>query len=212
MRIDKAKGSCTTIIRKCEKEFAEQLKSSLEQIIIDIENIRLEFNDLKLASDISNYEEISQSYGLLTQNILALRVLKFQNFSELKDKIDMTSELCRVLNIREGIVGLPNTDFKHLELIKREFSDYCKLWFYIRDFNYHEPVWLRSNLSDIDGDNVKNEVELYITELKRMQHSVFKENLPALTLTLSLQQKVNEFSPFVRLLKSLKSNGIRDRH
>ena len=194
MRIDKAKGSCTTIIRKCEKEFAEQLKSSLEQIIIDIENIRLEFNDLKLASDISNYEEISQSYGLL------------------KDKIDMTSELCRVLNIREGIVGLPNTDFKHLELIKREFSDYCKLWFYIRDFNYHEPVWLRSNLSDIDGDNVKNEVELYITELKRMQHSVFKENLPALTLTLSLQQKVNEFSPFVRLLKSLKSNGIRDRH
>ena len=194
MRIDKAKGSCTTIIRKCEKEFAEQLKSSLEPIIIDIENIRLEFNDLKLASDISNYEEISQSYGLL------------------KDKIDMTSELCRVLNIREGIVGLPNTDFKHLELIKREFSDYCKLWFYIRDFNYHEPVWLRSNLSDIDGDNVKNEVELYITELKRMQHSVFKENLPALTLTLSLQQKVNEFSPFVRLLKSLKSNGIRDRH
>ena len=194
MRIDKAKGSCTTIIRKCEKEFAEQLKSSLEQIIIDIENIRLEFNDLKLASDISNYEEISQSYGLL------------------KDKIDMTSELCRVLNIREGIVGLPNTDFKHLELIKREFSDYCKLWFYIRDFNYHEPIWLRSNLSDIDGDNVKNEVELYITELKRMQHSVFKENLPALTLTLSLQQKVNEFSPFVRLLKSLKSNGIRDRH
>ena len=194
MRIDKAKGSCNTIIRKCEKEFAEQLKSSLEQIIIDIENIRLEFNDLKLASDISNYEEISQSYGLL------------------KDKIDMTSELCRVLNIREGIVGLPNTDFKHLELIKREFSDYCKLWFYIRDFNYHEPVWLRSNLSDIDGDNVKNEVELYITELKRMQHSVFKENLPALTLTLSLQQKVNEFSPFVRLLKSLKSNGIRDRH
>ena len=194
MRIDKAKGSCNTIIRKCEKEFAEQLKSSLEQIIIDIENIRLEFNDLKLASDISNYEEISQSYGLL------------------KDKIDMTSELCRVLNIREGIVGLPNTDFKHLELIKREFSDYCKLWFYIRDFNYHEPIWLRSNLSDIDGDNVKNEVELYITELKRMQHSVFKENLPALTLTLSLQQKVNEFSPFVRLLKSLKSNGIRDRH
>ena len=194
MRIDKAKGFCNTIIRKCEKEFAEQLKSSLEQIIIDIENIRLEFNDLKLASDISNYEEISQSYGLL------------------KDKIDMTSELCRVLNIREGIVGLPNTDFKHLELIKREFSDYCKLWFYIRDFNYHEPVWLRSNLSDIDGDNVKNEVELYITELKRMQHSVFKENLPALTLTLSLQQKVNEFSPFVRLLKSLKSNGIRDRH
>ena len=41
--------------------------------------------------------------------------------------------------MREGIVGVKYTDFKYLENIKKEFLNYCKLWFFIRDFSYHEP-------------------------------------------------------------------------
>ena len=194
IRIDKAKGFCGVTIRKCEKEFAEQLKSSLAQIIIDIECIRSDFEVLKTSHDYERYEEISQSYGLL------------------KDTMEKTSDFCKILNVREGIVGVPSTDFKHLDSIRREFSNYCKLWFYIRDFAYHEPMWMRGNLSDMDSDAVSAEVELYLNELKVMLNSTFKDDINALKLSLTLQKNVQRFSPYVPLLKNLKSTGMKDRH
>lgn len=194
MRIERVKYGCYNTIKRCEKEFAEQLKQNLAQIVIDIDNIRNEFLALKEESNIEKFEEISQSYGIL------------------KDNIDKTSELCKVLNLREGIVGVKMTDFKHLESLKREFSNYCKLWFYARDFFYHEPIWMRGNLCDIDSDAVSSEIELYMTELRVLQHSIFKEIPAALSVTSALLRKVNAFAPFVPILKNLKSNGIKDRH
>ena len=193
-RVERVKSATLHTIRKKEKEFAEQLKTGISEILIEIENIRNKFNELKVEGDIEKYEEMYVEYGTL------------------KDNIEKTSNMCHLFNLREGIVGVKNTDFKHVEMIKREFLNYYKIWNYMQDFSYNIPRWTKNNLSEVDSDLVSTKVESCLAELKIFQNSVFRDNPVALKLVTELNQRVNKFAPYVPLLKSLKFHGLKDRH
>lgn len=194
LRIERVKVASMGTIRKKEKEFAEQLKVGISQILVDIEGIRIKFQEMKQENNIENYEKMFVQYG------------------EMKDTIDKTSEMCHIFNIREGIVGVKSTDFKHLDALKREFMNYNKIWNYMQDLTYNCPRWMKNNLSEIDSEVVCTKIEGCLSELKVLQNSVFKENIIALKLLSELSIRVNRFAPYVPLIKSLKFHGLKDRH
>lgn len=121
-RIIKFKKDCERTIKLKEKDFGDQLKESQFAIIKEIEDIRDILFELKKEKHIEKYEEMSNA------------------FASLKDRIEKAIEYGRIINVREIIVGLRTTDLRALDSIKLEFTPYCKLWFYIRDFFYHLPI------------------------------------------------------------------------
>jgi dynein heavy chain len=193
-RIGKAKIICDRTVKRCQNIFAEELRVSTEKILDETDNIREELTELKKIKDLDAYEDTSFSFGVL------------------KGRIERSIEEGRVINMREGLVGIKNTDFKQLEQIKREFTPYCRVWFYARDFHYHFPTWMKGNMSDLDRDAISEEVELYIVELTKLERSTFKNQPAGLIIAQSLTRKVNDFKPYIPLIRFLRNPGLRDRH
>lgn len=109
-------------------------------MIIELDNIMDELQDLKRETDIMNHEDFSFKFGVL------------------ETRIKNASEECRIINHREGLVGLRNTNFKQLDLIKKDFIPYSKVWFSARDFFYHSPRWLNGPMIELDRDAISDEV------------------------------------------------------
>ncbi|CAG9329916.1 unnamed protein product [Blepharisma stoltei] len=193
-RTMKYKKTCERTIRLKERDFAVQLTESQYAIIKEIEDIRDLLFDLKKEKDIEKFEEVSNAFG------------------SLRDRIDKAIEFGKVINVREGIVGIRSTDFKVLDSVKLEFTPSCKLWFYIRDFFEHLPIWMKGHLGELDRESINAEIELYLTELTRMQRNTFKDQPAGLKLTTSLLEEVNKFAPYVPIIKDLRNPGLRDRH
>lgn len=193
-RISKAKISCEIVIKRCQKIFAEELRVSTEKILDEIDSVRHELAELKKVRDLETYEDTSFSFGVL------------------KGNIERGIEEGRVINMREGLVGSKTTDFRQLEQIKKDFTPYCRLWFYARDFHYHYPAWMKGNMSDLDRDAISDEVELFITELTKLERTTFKTQPAGLLLAQNLIQKVNDFKPYIPLIRFLRNPGLRERH
>lgn len=193
-KLEKTKNECLKSISKSQGIFAEQLKKDQSNMLEKIDQIEEELKELKKADDIMKFEDYSYLFGIL------------------KNRIQNASEKVKVINFREGLVGAKPTDFRQLEQVKKEFNPYCKLWFHIRDFFYHSPKWYKGQMCELDREAISHELSTILKELIHMERTVFKEHPQAWKLTQDLLKHVNEFKPYLPIIRHLSNPGLRDRH
>ena len=189
-----AKLHCDRVIMKCSKVFAEELVKSQIAVIQEIDSIQDELQQLKKESDITKVEDMSFSYGVL------------------KKRIETASDEAKLINFREGLVGARHTDLRMLEQIKKDFNPYCKLWFFIRDFERHYPKWMKGPLGELDREALTEEINVYSTELSRMERTQMKDQPAGLELVRALMAKVNAFKPYLPVIRNLRNPGLKERH
>ena len=80
---------------------------------------------MKKEEEIEKYEDVSFQFGVL------------------KEKIETKIEESLLINSRENLVGSRPTNYRNLEVYKRDFTPYCRLWFFVKDFRSHHPKWMR---------------------------------------------------------------------
>ena len=194
LKLSQAKLVCEQTIQRFSLIFAEELVKSQEAILEEITEITTELTDLKTISDLSKFEEMSEAFGIM------------------KKRIETASESAKLINFREGLVGAKHTDLRQLEAIKKEFNPFCKLWFFIRDFERHFPKWMRGPLGELDRDAVTDEITLYATELGRMERTQMKEQVSGLELVRALSAKVSDFKPYLPVIRNLRNPGLKERH
>jgi hypothetical protein len=176
-RLYLAKLHCDRVIMRCSKVFAEELVKSQIAVIKEIDSVQDELQLLKKENDITKVEDMSFAYGIL------------------KKRIETASGEAKLINFREGLVGAKHTDLRILEQIKKDFNPYCKLWFFIRDFERHHPRWMRGPLGELDRDAITEEINVYATELSRMERTQMKDQPAGLELVRALMAKVTISSP-----------------
>ncbi|CAG9321581.1 unnamed protein product [Blepharisma stoltei] len=193
-QLETIKDSCMKSIAKNQGVFAQQLIKDQTSMLEKIDQIEEELKELKKADDIMKFEDYSYLFGIL------------------KNRIQNANEKTKVINFREGLVGAKPTDFKQLEQVKKEFNPYCKLWFHIRDFFYHSPKWYKGHMNELDREAISTELSTILKEVLQMERTVFKEHPQALKLTQELLKNVNEFKPYLPIIRHLSNPGLRDRH
>ena len=141
MRLKKMKKDCKNEIVVKAEFFAEQLKQNQAEMLDTIDTIRDEVNEMIKEDDIEKYHDVSY------------------NFMGMKHRIEEAIEMSKDINTREGIVGSRLTDYSDLEVLKREFSPYHRIWMFVMDFNKHYPDWMhRKTLFEINRDSLKEEI------------------------------------------------------
>ena len=133
-------------------------------------------------------------------------------YNILKNELQDTSEKSKLINSRELLIEESLSDFKVLEEIKREFTPYCKLWFFIRDFVQRYPTWMSEPIGTLNRDSISTEINSYTSEVAKMEKGNFKENPAAVKLCKDLLERVNNFKPYIPIIRAFNNPGMKERH
>jgi dynein heavy chain len=174
--------------------FSEQLSEATRVMLQNIEDLWSEMNSLRHEEDVSKYEEMSS------------------RFVSLKALLDGSHKDAKLITSREGLVGCRQTDFKRLDVLRREFNPYFKLWNFVKDFNSHFPKWMKGTMNSHDRDSISDEVNTYFTELSAMERGPLKHNPAGLKVAQDFKAEVAGFKPYLPIIYSLRNPGLRERH
>lgn len=175
-------------------EFTQELSQTRIFLFANIEKMSNELKQLMAEDNINNYENMSIEFNIL------------------KNQLQEASKSSELMNSRETIIDEPLSNFKLLEETKREFNPYFKLWTFIQDFNQKHPFYMSGPLCMLNRDTVASEINTYTSEISRMEKSQFKENPAAMKVAKEFMAKVNEFRPYIPIIKIFNNPGMKERH
>jgi dynein heavy chain len=190
----RARVTCERVLKKSSSAFAEELHRGTAVMLDEVESLWEEMGKLRLEDTMSQFEEVSMLYGVM------------------KARLETASKDAKLINSREALVGSRPTDFKRLDALRREFAPYCKLWFFVRDFHYHLPRWMRGPMHDLDREAITEEVTTYLSEINVMERGQLKHDAASLKVARELRAEVSKFKPYLPIIYSLRNPGLRDRH
>ena len=192
--LESEKDHALKIIEQLLVVFTTQLAEDKNKLFATIHILDQKLNLLKQENDIDNQENISFEYML------------FQ--SEHKE----ASELARKVNTRENLIKEPLSDFKLLEEIKREFTPYHKVWGYIKEFYQKYPQWMNGPIGTLNREGITDDVKNWISDVGKMEKNNFMNNPMVLKLTSIFMNKVNDFKPYIPVIRVFTNPGMRERH
>ena len=193
-RLEKAKSRILHIIATLIDSFTQQLASNRDKL------------SKRVAEMFNNFQQLIQENDLSKSETMA------ENFNALKDLVEKTAQECKLLNSREFILEIEVTNFKLLEKIQRRYTPYCKIWYFIRDFLGNYPYWMSDPIHILKVDTIVLEVNLYLTEIARMEKGQFKDNQSALKLTGDFYSLVKNFEQYLSLIRVFTNQGMKERH
>lgn len=192
--LQKIKNKSLKIIDELLVVFTQDNAEETNKLFADIEIMKQKLEELKLEKDIYRQEVVSL------------------DFSVLNNDLKNAGQRAKVVNSRELVIGKDVSDFKVLDEIKKEFAPYCKLSFFIRDFLQRYPLWMSGPISGLNRDLVTKEINYYIREIVKMEKNYFKQNPAASTLCEEFLKKVNEFKPYIPVIRAFNNPGMKERH
>ena len=192
--LETAKEDALKLIEELLVAFTAQLAEDKKKLFVTIESLEQKLNLLKKENDIENQENISFEYSL------------FQ--SEHKE----ASEIARKVNTRENLIQEPLSDFKQFEEIKREFMPYHKLWSYIKEFYQKHPQWMNGPIGSLNRDAITDDIKNWIADVGKMEKNNFKNNPESLKLTGNFMEKINNFKPYIPIIRVFNNPGMKERH
>ena len=192
--LDQTKEKSLEIIVVLLANFTAKISEERVKLFSDIEAILEKLNLLKKEDSFEDQERVSIEYNIL------------------KNELQDTSEKSKLINSRELLIEESLSDFKVLEEIKREFTPYCKLWFFIRDFVQRYPTWMSEPIGTLNRDSISTEINSYTSEVAKMEKGNFKENPAAVKLCKDLLERVNNFKPYIPIIRAFNNPGMKERH
>ena len=189
-----SKDKCLETLKTLIITFTESLNSQKSQLQEDINKMSKLLINIKLQDNYEDYEKHAMSCTALQYGL------------------EQASETVKIVNIRESIIDQTATDFKQLTDIKTEFAPYCKIWYYIRDFEYKLPQWYEDRIFSLHREAIGSEIISCINELGRLERGIMKNEEAPLKLIKNLNAKLNKFRPFLPVIKCFNNPGMKERH
>ncbi|XP_058647833.1 dynein axonemal heavy chain 1 isoform X3 [Onychostoma macrolepis] len=120
-------------------------------------------------------------------------------------------EMAQLYNNRERLFGTPVSNYTELQKLNKEFQPFYDLWKTTSDWLRWHESWLNDPLSAINPEQLENNVN----DAYKTMHQCVKQfkDIPACQEVASeLRTKIEEFRPFIPLIRGLRNPGMRNRH
>ncbi|XP_026131005.1 dynein heavy chain 1, axonemal isoform X1 [Carassius auratus] len=120
-------------------------------------------------------------------------------------------EMAQLYNNRERLFGKPVSNYAELQKLNKEFQPFYDLWKTTSDWLRWHESWLNDPLSAINPEQLENNVN----DAYKTMHQCVKQfkDIPACQEVASeIRTKIEEFRPFIPLIRGLRNPGMRNRH
>ncbi|RXN34314.1 dynein heavy chain axonemal [Labeo rohita] len=120
-------------------------------------------------------------------------------------------EMAQLYNNRERLFGKPVSNYTELQRMNREFQPFYDLWKTTSDWLRWHESWLNDPLSAINPE----QLECNVNDAYKTMHQCVKQfkDIPACQEVASqIRTKIEEFRPFIPLIRGLRNPGMRNRH
>ena len=140
LEIFRAEYECRRRMKKDEREFFQDLRLMNEKLLKDFDEIKIEFDILQRAEELSDYDDASIKCDLLME------------------KVERATGMAEVANRREALFKLKKTDFTDIDKLKTLFMPFFTMWNLARDYFCKISTWMNGYLCDIDRDKITAEI------------------------------------------------------
>ncbi|XP_076380684.1 dynein axonemal heavy chain 1 [Megalopta genalis] len=116
-----------------------------------------------------------------------------------------------LLNERQKLFGMKVVPFENLQKLIRDFEPYRSLWVTASDWLKWYEVWMDNPLINVDGSQMENlVVDMYRAITRAVR--TFQEFPKVQEVATLIRDQMDEFKPYIGLIKSLRDPGMKDRH
>ena len=128
-------------------------------------------------------------------------------------KLDELATRARHFNANESLLGLPATDYRHLQRVSKKFEPYHALWTTAFEWQRNHAAWQTDSFLTLHGDGIAASVTQYAKTLaKCLKSKALKEQPQCLAIAAALKRDVDAFRPMLPLISALRNPGMRERH
>ena len=93
----------------------------------------------------------------------------FYKIEYLKQQFDEVERATSLINKRESLLGVKNTQFTELKVIQDDLKPLYELWLVASKFGQTFPEWVEGKFEKLDAGFIEMKTEEWQNELKRLQ-------------------------------------------
>ena len=119
----------------------------------------------------------------------------------------------KLFGSREALFEQDCTDYEELNRIQKNFEPYSNLWATAREWLEISDQWMTGRFVDLDAETVERLVEKFSLTINKAAKYFNKANLEHQSaIANKIKAQVQELSPEVPMIVTLRNPGMRDRH
>lgn len=132
---------------------------------------------------------------------------------EVENKIIAAQAKVKLFNSRETLFEQDVTDYEELNRIQKSFEPYSNLWATAKDWIELSQQWYKGRFVDLNAEDIEKNVEKFTIAINKASKFFTKLDMKTQAAIASkIKAQVNEFSPEVPMIVTLRNPGMRDRH
>ena len=181
----------TRTARNQEAKFTENLENSKEKFAKELMGLLEQFELLK---KFNNYKNLKDSSTEITA---------------FKDNLESACKKVEGFNTSERLFKQPVSEYEELELLKKDFEPFNKLWDSALEFDYDKQNWLLGSFLKLSYAAIEKKVDNYFRETLKLQKNFGEsEEEDAGIIAKSLRTDIEKFKENLWLVELLTSEAM----
>jgi len=156
MRVEYKADKCLRRLVQMEKKFSEDLMEQQNQLLLEIQEIRMQLDILTKEGNYNKFDQMSNE------------------FAQLGDRIERTQREVEIVNRRETLLKWKINDYTEIEKIKKEWSPYSRVWNLAIDYSIRVMDVMNGPIFSVDRDQITQEIIESWNELFKLEKQTFK--------------------------------------
>ena len=156
MRVEYKADKCLRRLVETEKKFSEDLMEQQNQLLLEIQEIRMQLDILTKEGNYNKFDQMSKE------------------FAQLGDRIERTQSEVEVVNRRETLLKWKINDYTEIEKIKKEWHPYSRVWNLAIDYSIRVMDVMNGPIFSVDRDAITQEIIESWNELFKLEKQTFK--------------------------------------
>ena len=178
-----------------QDRFLSQLEGEEVVFVRDLKEIESKVKDFGKFDDLSKVGEVS-----LAANRISAKL----------DELDQTAKKFRS---RTVLFGKDPDDYEQLGAITKAFAPYAALWSTAAVWLKRKEEWYNGTFLEIDADELEAIVNDSFKIMFKSARTFKTDGVEGCaSIAMQLKGEIEEFKPFVPVVKALRGAGVRDRH
>ena len=146
----------TRTAKSQEAKFTENLDNAKEKFAKELMNLLDQFEVVK---KFNNYKNLKDNSAEITV---------------FKENLETATKKVEGFNRSEKLFKQPITEYEELEMLKKDFEPYSKLWDMAMEFDYDKQIWILGSFIKLNFTSIDKKVDNYFRETLKLQ-KVFAE-------------------------------------
>ena len=128
----------------------------------------------------------------------------------LQKRINDARELSAEFNRKQELFGDEVVAYRQILEVGKEFKPYAELWITTNDWQNWTDGWHKDPFVTLDPDELKKNVEQAEKTMVALR-KVFRDK-PQIKIVDEIRMQLQDFSPLVPIVQSLRNPGMKERH